>query len=412
MAECVDGPVVIDDPGAFWCDGALVQSDGTLYEHQFHSKPLVSLIRRKIRVERSDEDKFVTSREISLFITGRCRRRNNGYSIYWHSYSDLVYILTGVTYCAQVHVECGRTLPDGSFEMYLTPRVSLVRARDPNAGITRVSWSKTSGIWPKDVEIKLVKLSANLPGARPPTPISPDIGMVGFPQIRLNEDASVRIGYAPLVIGNKVCDSAYLESKLKTDYESSLFLERASAVYRRFLVAERELETSFGRRREVINVCMQLSARKRLMLVAGSDIVNYFVAQVCLYGLGESNFAQEIMGVLFRRNDRVESGFEAHNTALANAVQLALILRRIQEYPINLPVPENRLDMTDQMVLAAQDFFSADVDVNISVICMAAEVLRSFSVRGSVSDAVETVAGRVPLTGCADRGDVVRILRL
>lgn len=296
MAECVDGPIVIDDPEAVWCDGALLQSNGTLYEHQFHCKPLVSLIRRKIRVDRSDEEKFVTSREISLFITGRCRRRNNGYSIYWHSYSDLLYILTGATYCAQVHIECGRTLPNGNFEMYPIPRVSLVRARDPNSGITRVSWSKTSGIWPKDVGIKLVKMSANTPGARPPTPISPDIGMVGFPRIPLSEDKFLGVRYAPLVIGNKVFDSAYLESKLRTDCESSLFLERASAIYRRFLVAERELETSFGRRREVINVCMQLAARKRLMLVEGTGIINYFVAQVCLYGLGENNFAQEIVG--------------------------------------------------------------------------------------------------------------------
>lgn len=236
--------------------------------------------------------------------------------------------------------------------------------------------------------------------------------MVGFPRVRLSEDTSLVASNVPLVIGNKAFDSAYLESKLRTDCESSIFLERAYAVYRRFLVAERELETSFGRRREVINVCMQLAARKKLMLVEGTDIVNYFVAQVCLYGLGESSFAQEIMGVLCRRNDRGEPGFELHNTALANAVQLALILRRIQEYPINLPVPENRLDMTDQMVLAAQEFFSADVDVNISVVCMAAEVLRRFSVRGSIADAVETVADRVPLTGYAERSDVVRILRL
>lgn len=405
--------VIIQDPGAVWCDGAIVMSDGSLVEHQFHNRSLVALIRRKIRVERSEFDGgFVTSREISLFVTGRCRRRNSGFSIYWHTHSDLIYVLTGVTYCAQIYVECGSTLLDGKMEMLKEPRVFLVRARDPHAGITHISWSKIPGIWPKDVHIELVTLPANVPEARPPMPISPDIGMVGFPRVHLVGDVTFGTSYVPIIVGDRdMLNTLYSENKFRLDCDTSIFLERASSAYRRLLAVDRELENSVGRRRELLITCSQLATRKRLMLVDGTALINLFATHVCLYGLGEDNVAQEIVGVLSRRKDKGDVTFELHNVALANAIQLALIMRRIQEYSGHLPSVENRLDMSDVMASVAHEFFSGDLDIGLNVISMAVNVLRAFSVRGSIEDAVRTLEGRVPLLGCIDRTDVIKLLK-
>nr|WEG68810.1 tegument protein UL88 [Mastomys natalensis cytomegalovirus 1] len=408
-----DNPVTVKDIGVTWCDGAALLSDGTLFEHRFYNKSLVSLIRRKIAVDRSPESDYVSSRELSLFVTGRCRRRVAGFSIYWHSNSDLIYVLTGVPYCAQIYVECGYDLPEGGVEMLPVPRVFLVRARDATSGIMQVSWSKTAGIWPKDVMTKLAKLAPNTPDARPPVPISPTIGTVGFPRVPLIGDAVLDAAYIPIIVGDRsLFTGSCSESKLKIDYDTSIFLEKAAAVYRRLLTVDRELESSVGRRREIILMCSQLSTRKRLLLVDGTAIVNFFVSQICLYGFGEDNVAQEIVGVLHRRKDKGDASFQLHNIALANAMQLGLILRRIQEHPEHLPMVENRIDVTDPMIIAAMDFFSSDVDVNISVISMAGDVLKAFSSRGSIEDAMRVLNGRVPLSGCVDRSDVIKVLKL
>lgn len=407
-------PVVIKDHGVVWCDGALIANDGSVFEHQFRNRPLASLMRRKIHVDRkADSGDFVSSREISLYVTGRCRRRTSGFSIHWHCHSDLIYLLTGVTYCAQIYVECGRDLADGGVEVYAEPRVSLVRARDPSTGITQVSWSQVAGIWPRDVSIQLVRLPANTPAARPPVAVSPNVGTIGFSRVRLGGETTLHAAYVPLIVGDRNDMSGTgLEMRLRLDCETSLFLERASSVYRRLLAVERELESSIGRRREILLTCLHLASTKRLMLVDGTSVVNLFVAQVCLYGLGEESCAQEIVGVLYRRRDQGDALFDLHNQALANAAQLALLLRRIYDYAGHLPVVDERMDAGDPMVLTARSFYVNDFDVGIGVIAMAAEVLRKFSLRGSIEDAVSVLRGRVPLNGCVDRGDVIRVLQL
>lgn len=405
--------IIVRDSGAVWCDGAIIMNDGTLIEHRFRNRSLVSILRRKIRVEREDvSEDFVSVREISLFVTGRCRRRAAGLSIYWHTNSDIIYILTGVSYCAQIYIECGRSLPNGDMEMFSIPRVFLVRARSPHTGITQISWSRTPGIWPKDVVITLDKLAANTPGARPPVVVSPSVGTVGFPRVVLAGDM-YDLSYVPIVVGDQsLLSGSCFENKLKLDCETSFFLERASSVHRQLLTIDRELETSVGRRREVFMMCNDLAARKRLMLVDGTAVVNLFVAQICLYGLGEDNVAQDIVGVLHRRKDKGDAVFNLHNVALANAMQLALMMRRIQQYPGHLPLPDERLDASDHTVSAVQEFYANDMDVGMAVISMAVSILRAFSSRGSVSDAVAATNGCVPLTGCVERADVIKILKL
>nr|WEG69774.1 tegument protein UL88 [Mastomys natalensis cytomegalovirus 3]WEG69914.1 tegument protein UL88 [Mastomys natalensis cytomegalovirus 3]WEG70054.1 tegument protein UL88 [Mastomys natalensis cytomegalovirus 3]WEG70194.1 tegument protein UL88 [Mastomys natalensis cytomegalovirus 3]WEG70334.1 tegument protein UL88 [Mastomys natalensis cytomegalovirus 3] len=404
--------IVVRDAGAVWSDGSLVMSDGTLIEHQFHNKSLVALIRRKVKVERNCEDvDFISCRELSLFVTGRCRRRTSGVSIYWHTYSDLIYVLTGATYCAQIYIECGRDLMDGGKEVFAIPRVYLVRARDPSTGISEVAWSQTTGIWPRDVIILLAKLPPNVPNARPPIPVSPHIGMVGFPVVAMDQEI-MSATHVPLVIGDRESMSrACSDTKLRLDWETSMFLERASAVYRRLLAPERELENSIGRRREVLTHCLYAASKKTLMLVDGLPIVNFFAVQVCLYGLGEDNMAESIIGVLYRRRDR-GTMFNLHNIALANAMQLSLILRRIQEFPENLPQVEERPDMSEVMMVCAREFYGDDMDIEVKTLVAAADVLRAFSVRGVIEDAVRVLDGRIPMSGCINRKDVIKILML
>ncbi|AAF99176.1 pR88 [rat cytomegalovirus strain Maastricht] len=426
--------VVIRDPEAVWCDGALVLGDGTVLEHHVYSASLAALVRRKIRAERADDERedYVGSREISLYVTGRYRRRTSGLSVYWHAHSDVIYILTGVTYCAQIYIEYGAELPgrDG-YEVFLEPRVVLVRARDANNGISKVSWSQTPGVWPRDVDIKLVRVPPDAPGARPPVIVCPDVGAVGFPRLPLagdvlfnsnnnsNKDpaggasAAGRELWAPVVVGDREVLSAFCsDSRPRLDCDTTLFLERAASVHRRLLVIDRELEGSVGRRREVLQNCLRLASAKRLLLVDGPAVVGLFAAHVCLYGLGEENIAADLVGVVYRRRDHAEPSFRLHNTALANAMQLALALRRLREHQDRLPAVERRLDPGDPMVCAAQDFYTGEIDVKLSVISMAAEVLRAFSARGMVDDAAALLQGRVPLLGSVDRGDLVRVLRL
>lgn len=435
--------VIVRDPEAVWCDGALVLGDGTILEHHFHTSSLVALIRRKVRAERTEDERqdYVGARELSLYITGRYRRRAAGLSIYWHTHSDVIYILTGVTYCAQVYIEFGAELPgrDG-YEIFFVPRVVLVRARDASNGISKVSWSQVPGIWPRDVDIKLVRLPPDAPGAKPPVIICPDVGTVGFPRLPLAGDilfngkgndgdgkkdgkrvgggsengvATVAELWAPVLFGDREELSGFCsDSRPRLDCDTSLFLERAASVHRRLLVINRELEGSVGRRREVLQTCLRLASAKRLLLVDGPPVVGLFAAHVCLYGLGEENIAQDLVGVIYRRKDHAEPSFRLHNTALANAMQLALALRRLREYQDRLPAIEERLDVNDPMVCAAQEFFTGEIDVRLSVIAMAAEVLRTFSARGMVDDVGTLLQGRVPLLGSVNRADLLRILRL
>lgn len=438
--------VIIRDPEAIWCDGALVLGDGTVLEHQFHTSSLAALVRRKIRAGRAEDEReeYVGSREISLYVTGRYRRRTAGFSVYWHTHSDVVYILTGVTYCAQIYVECGAELPgrDG-YEVFLEPRVVLVRARDASNGVSKVNWSQTPGIWPRDVGIKLVRLPPEAPEARPPVIVCPNIGTVGFPLLPLARDVLFgdRSGrdrrdardakngagsggesggrswtddfWAPVLVGDREGLSGFCsDARPRLDCDTSLFLERAASVHRRLLVIDRELEGSVGRRREVLQTCLRLASAKRLMLVDGPPVVGLFAAHVCLYGLGEENVAQDLVGVIYRRRDHAEPSFRLHNTALANAMQLALALRRLREHQERLPAVEERLDINDPMVCAAQDFYAGEVDVRLAVIAMGAEVLRTFSARGMMDDVVTLLRDRVPLLGSVNRSDLVRVLRL
>ncbi|AAM00727.1 tegument protein UL88 [Panine betaherpesvirus 2] len=91
-----------------WRDAALVQGDGSVREHAFKNVALSELVRRVIPPPPDADEGVVFASELSLYSSGRVSRISSVFSIYWQGHSELVYILTGLTHCTKLVVECGQ----------------------------------------------------------------------------------------------------------------------------------------------------------------------------------------------------------------------------------------------------------------------------------------------------------------
>lgn len=388
-----------------WRDGTLVSDDGSVYAHEFRRPSLARLVRRKVPILVSGEPDAVRASEISIYVSGRYRRRVCGFSVYWHSHSDVIYALTGITYCVRIDVECGRVLSDGTCEIYAEPTVCVVRFLDGRAGIAEASQARAPVVWSKSVRIDLVRRPSS--SSDDSLVRSPGPNSIGFPFI--GRDASTR--FAPVARSLREVRGLVLDT-WALDCDTEIFIEKISVTYRCLLSVDSGRWPVVGERAILLERFRRLAGEKKLPMLDGSGLVNLFLANACLYGLGEEGIAEELIGILCARGISPDPDFDLHNQTLANACQLAFLLNCIGENRARLPVSDERLDNEDVCVALSRRFYEGAVDLDVNIIASAATVIRAFSQTRSVEAAARTAIALTPLNASLTKVSVVRILRL
>lgn len=369
-----------------WKDAALVTSDGSSHEHAFENDGVTSIIRRVISPPPDAEPGIVFASEISVFVSGRYRRATSGFSIYWHSHSDLVFALTGITHCTKIYVECGRRM-DGHAELSKVPGIYMIRSSGRTVSAQSISWPDTPIHWPSDVKISLVH-------RRQPT---------------------LRLFKAPgeSTLSVLQCRSAYsgisekYDGQLDGAVDTCIFMDKLSNVYKRL--------TSCGlpiTARMLINRCLELSNDKKITLLPESAIHNFFLVHVCLYVLGEESLAEEMIGVLYSRATPSDCTFCKHRVVLQRARDLCLALNFIYDNRGEFLLGDSRLDETDAVTMCVRGYYTRYTDVDNRIISNGISLLNAFYGTWSVSDAARLCGFSLSRAKRISKEDVVSILKL
>lgn len=376
---------VIRVPCGFWKDAALVYPDGSAHEHAFRHKGLADVVRRAIgRPPDADLD-IVFASELSGFVSGRYDRDVLGFSVYWHSHSEIVFALTGITHCLKLYVECGRHHEDGSPEIFGIPSIYLLTDNG------RVTWPRQTicpGIvlsWPADLEVFVKRRSAK-------------------------DRVDGTIALVPQSISSNSDWRKPIASALRW-LSFPLFVARVSVVWRRL---RRDASLSITGR-ALLDRCSVAAEKQRVRLLPEQGTLeNFFLSQVCLCLLGEDSVAEELFGVLFTSAISPDYSFSLHARAMETACDLTRSLNHLYMTRDRLRELDVRLDDHDGFVSVASQYYDERArQVPARVIGEAGRVLRNFSVRGDLRAALAEI-GLSPDRLCApcSREDVACLLRL
>lgn len=394
----MDGDVSFGASAGAWRDGAFVSVDGVTYEHAFENEQLAALVRKSVPSPSDASANTVFASELSFVTSGRHHRRVCGFSVYWHSHSEIVYILTGVTYCIKVYVECGRRLPDERHEVWGTPKLYLVRHAEKRHMAHRVSWPGANALFVRDVETAL-RLRYR-----------PTLRVL---QLRQNGDSNGKlepwstVATDVLASDETVSEDGEPRLSVGNQKDTLIFIEKLSVAYDR-------LRSPVALSATAASVVGQLSssaADKKLRLLNDVPVCAFFLAEVCLYELGEENEAEGAMGVLFSRTVCPDYGFSKHRTVMRNARSIATAFNQLYLHRGRLAVQERRLDEKNQDVEWVRRYYDRYAGVSNLVVAHACRVVAVFRQSWTVPDRLEGVDVELLRDGRVSKEDVCLILR-
>ncbi|AFK83925.1 B88 [miniopterid betaherpesvirus 1] len=379
MAVCSLNETVIGT----WRDAAFIDKSGPVREHFFEGNGLSNIVRKFIPRPSDARPTVVFASELSIFTSGRRRRLVSGFSVYWHSHSELIYALTGITYCVKIYVECG-----GADNVLLTtPKIYLVRTVTRPLKAQEVTWPKTDIMWAKGLAVGVV--------ARDPV-------VASLPYNLNPDDRESELAEADEIP----------EGLRQRAGDTPMFLVRVAAVYDRLKLPLGNLSGSAS---TVLKQCVAAASQKRVYLKKDTAMGNYFLCQVCLYILGEVSAAEELLGLLYCRSAAPEPTFSGHRVLLRNAVRLARVLNYLHDNRDGLDEAIARLDDDDVIVQTVHHYYAeCYVNADARVIHAAVTVLKHFYESWSVWESVDFLgaATRRSLRGWrVCRGDVAKLLR-
>lgn len=359
---------------AVWRDGALLFRDGTVCEHAFESAALADAVRRTIVCPSDAGPDTVFASELSVFTSGRYHRHSVGFSIYWHSHSDIIFALTGITHCVRVYVECGEHRGERQY-VFPVPNVYVMHASDRAGRAERVTWPVTGVTWLDGVAVaprmrqnpSLRILNIYVDDFASSSGVAAELGLVSTDVKRLRRD----------------------ELHVR---ETPIFTEKVSIAYRRLGSSTLSLTA-----RLLLDQCACLAASKRMRLVEDTPVGNFFLCHVALYVLGEDNYAEEMIGVLFSRTVPSDDAFAKHVDVLNNASSLAAALNCLRANQASLATApgvsgfrRGTGEGEDGIAAVADDYYGRFLDVDSITLRAGRRLLTRFaecwSVERSFSD--------------------------
>ncbi|AAK57132.1 T88 [Tupaiid betaherpesvirus 1] len=381
-------------PEGEWQDAALRLTDGSVLEHRLRNAGSADLVRPTLRRPGDADADTVFLSELAVYVHGLCGRRAHGFSIYWATHGELVYVLTGLTHCVRLYVESGRASESGPL-FFDVPKVYVFESLDGDPA--ELTWAP---------EVRFEPISRRRPTARHlewslAAPLSRgDAGAAGRGRTvsPLDDDESGWLGWALPSFGEKV----------------ALAYAGLSAA----------VDASSGTAGVLLARCRELAARRCLRWSRGTtDLEDFFLARICLYGLGQEDeaehLAEDLLGLLACRpsdggGDGGGAAFDRHHRVYRKAAAVANVLTGLYERQDELPASDERLERHDPAARAAARYYERFLGVRQTTLYHGREFLRRFLASLSVAQSLPPL--RLPFdaaaVGRASRADVGCVLRL
>lgn len=368
-------------------DASLTMSDGSAYEHAFRHEGIASIVRRGLGRPVGVGSDTVFASELSVFVTGRYHRAASGFHVYWHSHSDLVFAMTGVTHCMRLYVECGKE-SDGRTEPVPVPNVYMTLGSV--CAYERSTHSHGICIrWSPNVSISLVRRK------------EPILILIGT----LNDARSDSIV-------SRTHDDVLKGLSRRIDYshdvsDTRIFIEKISVAHKLLMSGASSVAP-----KAFLERCSMLAARRKLSLVSDNVLENFFLSQVCLYVLGEDNSAEEIIGVLYSRASEPDYAFRKHREAFINAKDLAMALNCIYDNKGSLLPHDTRLNENDGAVICARRYYARYTEVDNAVVHAGCCLINHFYTTWSVPKALAKCDFVLPRAHRVSMDDFISVLRI
>lgn len=392
-----DGGVRLESGGR-WQDAALVASNGRRFEHAFRNAGVASVVRRAVlRPQDADPDVAFAS-EIAVYATGRHHRDCTGFSVYWHSHSELVFALTGVTYCTRIYVQCGRRCAGGVNRLFRVPHIYITLNPDgmrPDAGFGRPI------VWPRDVSVA-VSSRAN----HEMRVLKVEESLRRYVELGSQREES---SISSVLSGTGSNIGADFTVVSDPEEELPLFVGMVSVTYARL-----DSESLPIAAKMILNAHGAVLERRRLRLTWDTNIREFFLTQVCVYLLGDDdNAAESLMGVLYSRAATANLEFRLHRDVLQTSREIAAVLNYFRDNQDRLAEHEERPDNGDDAHFGVvRQYYSRSHSVMFKTLATGKAFLDAFVERRSVQEALRKMSLDYSLSAsAASREDIVAILR-
>lgn len=384
-----------------WRDAALALPDGSVYEHSFSNEGLASIVRRVILTPCDTDKDVVYASEISVFTSGRHHRESVGFSVYWHSHSDIIFAMTGITHCTKIYIECGKRVKHDSV-LYAKPKIYLVKSTSAKRlSPSKIVWPSTNDaiVWPNDVDIKIVKR------------VNPSLRILKIHNNLNSIEAVGDVNKCNLVSVNVLSGDCKRIDAKNTEYyfnaELPLFIEKISIAYQRL-----ESTTLSITARILLDNCHTIAKDKKMFYAQNNMMQNFFLANVCLYILGEDNVAEEIIGVLYSRATEPDYGFRKHKAVLRNAYEIAGVLNSLHKNQHNIPQVDDRGNPETDTFHIVKRYYSVHLNVNSATLYMGSLFLSKFFKCWCIAESFQGLQLPFQMLGDVTHNDVVTLLKI
>ncbi|AEV80939.1 tegument protein UL88 [Saimiriine betaherpesvirus 4] len=374
-----------------WLDAALVlPKSGLVLDHMLENEGVSDFVRRMLPAPEDVKENCVFASELAFIASGRHGRRTSMFSIYWHLHSELIYALTGITYCVKIVIECGQIQYRDARDAYAIPGIYMIRPSLSDSGAIssrNVSWPSAGIRWPGDVRIWLVQRKVET--------------FEKFQEL-LNRLSESRIEkWCPMDLGEKIDPT--LESLSLGGTE---FACRVSVAYDHLRAGDLPRTAQ-----QLLDHCVTLAAAKIMLWLDVPRLDNFFLCQVCLYELGEDEVGEELIGLLHTKNKVSNPDFNLHRRAMKSVACLAFLLNCLLRHQNMIPELEERLNENDLYVIATRRYYRSSGGVERRTIAAGSRLLSEYADTLSVSDSWRRLNLPVPLDASFTREQLVGLLR-
>ncbi|AKI29759.1 tegument protein UL88 [Mandrillus leucophaeus cytomegalovirus] len=390
-----DGRVSLADelPGPGWRDAALVLADGTVREHVIRHPDVADMVRRVVPSPPDAEDGCVFASELAFYASGRFNRVCSVFSIYWQNNSQLIYILTGITHCTKIIIECGQVGSNGQDKFYDQPGMYLIRPSDGTVMPRNVVWPGTSARWSDEVQIRSAQRQLTVARSF----INYFRDSMFWMEQRPNDDLCP----CPVEVEDRLFP---LLNMSRGDVQ--VFDKRVGAAYKR--LSTNELPRC-GRR--LLDHCVNLAASKKLLLLDLPRLENFFLTQVCLYELDEDEVGEELLGMLCGKVSDGDAKFLLHRKTMKVAACVAFILNCLHKHQDRLPEVNQRVDECDLLIIALRRYYRHHAGVQSRAVSAAQKFLQHYGDSFSPFASLTRLGVHIPLDANVTRKQLVSILR-
>ncbi|ANC96564.1 tegument protein UL88 [macacine betaherpesvirus 9] len=331
-----------------WRDCGLHVDAETVMIHEIVSSDLGNLLQLKT-------DKVLMS-NLCAYITGCLNRSVFTVVLYWHSYSEIIYTLTGLIHCEKIVIECGTDISKSSSLIYDKPKILLLRDKlEP----IELKWK---------CAVKVVTIQKKL------SPYVPEI----FPILPNHQ----------FVLENE---------------ELPIFRDRIAYILK---VVVTKIPTDSKKEQHMINKCHEL-ANLQTFAINGNILESFVLTQVCLFKLGAVNMWEEITGNIRTKTQMFSKSFIEHKEFLSSCYLLCSLLNSIYKHRSLLP---EMLENNQIVHTVVKKYYSECNEVSYKTLLYATNVIYLFSQNKDISEVLSNIKKHISIDTSASKMDLTRFL--